>query len=158
MSSTQSQGLVAGGALLTVVAAILPWLEPNSSLQELADSGSGGQSLSGIDIFTEGLQPIFSGPVAAVIAILLVVVAVALSGNDWADAVVIVGGAIVALVAALWIIAPGTIIGGGMGGAMVAAFLSPGIGVYLTILGGILILAGGAVSYTSDDDAPAVSV
>lgn len=151
MTNTRSQALVGGGAALTAVSAVLPWLVPSSAAQEFAsDSGDSMGSISGIAVFTEGLQPLFSGPVVAGIAIALVAVALVAGGNQWADAGVIVGGGIVALVAAIWILAPGTIVGGGMGGAMLAAFLSPGIGLFLTILGGILILAGGVMSYTDD--------
>lgn len=158
MNDKRSLGLVAGGAGLTLVAAVLPWLKPSSSIQQMAeDSASGASAISGIDIFTEGLQPLFSGPIAVGIAILLVGIAVVAGGNEWADAGLIVGGGIVALVAGLWILAPGTIIGGGMAGSMIAAFLNPGIGVYLTILGGILILAGGATSYTSEEESAAAT-
>lgn len=151
MTRTQTQALVAGGTLLTVIAAVLPWLKPNSTLQQLSSGSSGSQSVSGIGIFTEGVQPLFSGPIAVIIAIGLLVIAVLASGNEWADAAVIVGGGVVALVGALWILAPATIIGGGTAGQLAAALLSPGIGVYLTIVGGALILAGGVVSYVDAD-------
>lgn len=148
MTDTRNQGLVAGGAALALVATILPWLEANSAIQQFGSS-SGEASMNGLGIME--LQPLFSGPVTAIVAVVAVGVVFFASEKEWADVAVMACGGLVALVALLWILMPGTIVGGGMGGAMIAAMLGPGLGIYLTVLGGILILAGGALSYTSDD-------
>jgi hypothetical protein len=132
-------GLVLAGGALTVVGAFLGWLTVSAF-------GRTGAS-SGIDMLDA--SPIFNGVVTVLAAVVAVVLTLAGGETQATKGLTVVAGAVIAGVAAVMILAPDVALGGGAGGQLAAAVTSPGIGVFATLLGGVLVLAGGAVTPTS---------
>jgi hypothetical protein len=142
--------LVIGGGILTVVSVVLPWLEfstggGSSSFGATTTSASA----NGLDMMDMSI--IFSGAVTALLALVAVGLAIAASRNKNGRIGEIVLGGIVAVVGIIYIVSPSTAMGGGAGAQFVTALVNPSasFGVFLTILGGLLIAGGGALGFSN---------
>lgn len=146
MAQTDSIGVDTGGivvAISTVVlvaAAFLAWAT--------ASAFGATSSINGIELFSEGSQ-IFNGVVTILLGLVASVLVLAAPDNEGATIVAAILGLLVVLVGLAFIFAPQTAFGDLLGGAVDIGLAEMGIGVYLTILGGIGVLAGGAYSYAN---------
>lgn len=146
MAQTDSIGVDTGGIVVAIstvvllVAAFLAWATASAF-------GASG-SLNGIDLFSEG-SPIFNGVVTVLLGVVATVLVLAAPDNEGATIVATVLGLLVVLIGLAFIAAPQTAYGDLLGGAVDFGLAETGIGVYLTILGGIGVLAGGAYSYAN---------
>lgn len=130
--------LVVVGAILTAVAAVLPWLSTKFE---------GGGSMSGLDMIGDAVLPIFSPVLTVGLAIVAALLALMATGSQNARTGETLCGVVIAAVALLFVFSPGTVFGGGTTGALADAFLDPGIGAFATVGGGVAISAGGLVGY-----------
>lgn len=133
--------VVAISTVVLVVAAFLAW----ATASALGQTGS----INGIGLFSDG-SPIFNGVVTVLLGLVATVLVLAAPDNEGATIVAAVLGGLVVLIALAFVVVPETAFGGGIGGAIGAEIANPGIGVFLTILGGIGVLAGAAYSYTTE--------
>ncbi len=120
-----------GGAAVTIVAAFLPWV----TLGALG-------SVSGID--GDGTFTLVMGAIVAGIVLF----------RDWGTVdhlATVALGVLVAGIGLMYVTDPaaGVDTGSEFGNQLVSEVLSPGMGVYLTLLGGIAITAGGALGYSN---------
>lgn len=129
--------LVIVGTVLTAVAAVLPWLS----------ASMGGESVNGIDLISDATLPIFSAGMTVVLAVVAVGLTVFAARNPNARTVETICGVLIVAVAAVFLFTPGTAFGGGQAGALVEAFVDPGIGTFATLGGGLAITAGGVLGY-----------
>ena len=146
MTTTRTSDLTTG-ALLTIASSVLVLLA--AFLGWMAASVGGATvSVTGLDLFTDG-SPIFNGLVTIVLGIVASALALAVTDSDAASAVTAFLGVLIALVALAFVIAPETALGGGFGASVGASLASAGLGVYLTLLGGLGVVAGGLANYTA---------
>ncbi|WP_247730202.1 hypothetical protein [Halovivax limisalsi] len=124
--------LVLVGGAVTIVAAFLPWIS--------IELGPFSESVSGID-GDDGLLTLILAAVAMAVAYV----------REWsaltAGGVVVLGG-LAALLGLLYISDP--LMGADMSDAereMAGSIASPEIGLYVTVLGGLIVAAGGVTGY-----------
>lgn len=141
------QLLVVGGGLLALVAVALPWVTASFMGQSV--------SVSGYKLLTEGMgqqggSPIFNGGVTGALSVIAIGLTVARDWDQTTGNASIVLGLLIAVVGAMFVVAPATALGvSGQAAAMVSSIVNPGVGIYLTIVGGVAVLAGGAMDYTN---------
>lgn len=118
------QKLVFGGSAITVVGALLPWI-----------GGVGSFDAAGIEL-TREIAPLFFG----------LLVAGLLYVADWtatAQLIAAVLGALVIGVAGYTLLESFELLGD--------VSITAGVGVYVTILGGLVVLGGGLRAYTESE-------
>lgn len=130
--------VVVGSGVLTIVAVFLPWM----TFSAFGQTGSS----NGLDMMDGSI--LFSGAVTAVLALVVVGLAVAASDNENARVAEAILGVLVAGIGAMYFLAPDVAMGGGLGGRFAAALADPAIGVIVTIVGGIGMIAGGLIGYS----------
>lgn len=146
MAQTNAVGVGTGGIVVAistvvlVVATVLAW----ATASALGQTGS----INGIDLFTDG-SPIFNGVVTVLLGLVATVLVLAAPDNEGATIGAAVLGLLVLLIGLAFVAAPQTAYGDFLGGAVDFGLVETGIGVYLTILGGIGVLAGGVYSYAN---------
>lgn len=139
-SSIDSGGvIVAVSGVVVAIAAFLAWLSQ-------AQVFGGPEAITGFELFSEA-NPIFSGVATLVLAVAAVAIGLLAPRNRQANVGVVVLGILVTLVGAVVLFSPETVFGSGFMGEIEAGASNPAIGLYLTLLGGIGILAGGLMSY-----------
>lgn len=145
MAQSNSIGVDTGGIVVAVstvvlvVAAFLAW----ATAEALGQTGS----VNGIDLLDS--SPIFNGAVTILLGVVATVLVLAAPDNEGATIIAAVLGGLVVLIGLAFVVVPETAFGGGIGGAIGAEIADPGIGVFVTILAGIGVLAGGVYSYAN---------
>lgn len=126
---------VAGGAALALLALVLPW----------AEISIGGGSLTGLDLATsDNANVLFSGAVTGGLALVAGAVALFRRWDSTAQSATLALGFVVAAVGVVHVVSPATALGIESSQSQLASQLvTPGLGIYATILGGLVILAGG---------------
>lgn len=140
MARSQSGSIGAAGVLVAIssavviVAAFLAWMTQSGVF-------GGEQAYAGIDLLDA--SPIFNGVATAVLALVAGAAALLAAGNEQANVLVAVLGVLIALVAAVVLLSPGTV---GLS-EQITTNTSPAVGLYVTLLGGIGVTIGGFMSY-----------
>ena len=129
----QGEKVSLGGAAITIVAAFLPWI----TLGALG-------SVSGID--GDGTFTLIMGAIVAGIVV----------AREWENVdqlATLALGVLVAGIGLMYVTDPaaGIDTGSEFGNQIVSEVVSPAVGVYLTLIGGVAITAGGALGYFGDD-------
>lgn len=146
MTRTDSVGVDAGGIVVAastvvlVIAAFLAW----ATASAFGETGA----LNGIDLFSDG-SPIFNGVVTVLLGVIATILVLAAPDNEATTIIGAVLGLLVVLIGLAFLVVPQTAYGDLLGGAIDLGFADSGIGVYLTILGGVGVLAGGVYSYAT---------
>lgn len=136
---TTGQGLSLAGAILTVIAVFLPWI----TVSVLGQTGSA----NGLDMLDA--NALFNGVVTLLLAVVVALVVLAGSWNETTQAVALVFGALVALIGVIYVVDPSFVFGGGLGGRIAAGMSDVGIGIVVTILGGVIMVVGAGLDYLS---------
>ena len=137
------QLVVLVGAALAIVGAFLTWVSIGSGGLETA---GGSASASGIAMFGD-VSPIFNGVVTAVLAVVCAALAATGFERENAQTAAVVLGVLVTVLAGVYVVAPNIPLGGGPGAQLVGALLQPGLGLWLTVLGGVGMAGGGLAAY-----------
>lgn len=146
MARTNSVGVDVGGIVVAastvvlLIAAFLAWAMASA----FGETGA----VNGIDLFTDG-HPIFNGVVTVLLGLVATVLVLAAPDNEAATIIAAVLGLLVVLIGLAFLVVPQTAYGDLLGGAVDIGFADTGIGVYLTVVGGIGVLAGGLYSYAN---------
>ncbi|WP_136688629.1 hypothetical protein [Halorhabdus amylolytica] len=131
-------GLIGVGALAAILGAFLPWLTITGDLGD-------GRSANGFDMISDAVFPLFSPILTIGLAVVAVVLTLGVPDNDLARIGEVVAGVVIALIAVIFVVSPGSVFGGGVEGELVGAFTDPGIGIMVTLAAGVAIAAGGVV-------------
>lgn len=131
--------LVAASGVVVAIAAFLAWLTQDQLF-------GGSEAITGMELFSQA-NPLFSGVATLVLAIVAVVVTLLAPANRQANVGVVVIGILIALIGLVVLVSPETVFGSGFFDQVAASASNPAIGLYLTLLGGIGVFAGGLMSY-----------
>lgn len=130
--------VVAASALIVVVGALLGWFT-------VPVAGTIG-AIAGVDLFEFG-SPVFNGLVTTMLATAATFVAIFLSAREAANVATAVAGVAIELIAAAFLIVPDAALGPAIEVTSDVPLSSTGLGVYVTLVGGLGILLGSVVSY-----------
>lgn len=123
-----------GGSLLTVGSGLLPWVA--------VDGINGQVTLTGVTAFSR-ISPVFNGVVTALLA--AVVVLLALDDREASLAGAGAVGLAIAAVAGVYVVDPVIAYGDAPAGVLTAKLTTARVGVFLTVAGGAVVLAGGII-------------
>lgn len=132
--------VVAASTVVLVIAAFLAW----ATASAFGETGA----LNGIDLFSDG-SPVFNGVVTVLLGLVATVLVLAAPDNAAATIIAAVLGLLVVLIGLAFLVAPQTAYGDLLGGAIDVGFAETGVGVFVTILGGVGVVAGGVYSYAT---------
>jgi hypothetical protein len=129
---SQNELISVGGATLSAISAFLPWIT--------VSLGGMSTSQNGMDVAAT-----LNGTVVLVLAAIVVGIVVA---RDWeqSDAGAVAAlGLITTLIGGMYVMDPAS--AANASGGLASSLISPGFGLYVTVLGGLGILVGGALGY-----------
>lgn len=142
--------VVAVSALFVVIGAFLGWFAVPISepLESVGGTGSIDAlgSIDGIALFESGSQ-VFNGIVTIGLASIVATLALLAPDFEIVNVLTAVGGLCIELIAVAFLVAPDIALQAVMEVPRDAALSSTGVGVYVTLVGGLGILLGGVVSY-----------
>lgn len=130
--------VVAASALIVVLGAFLGWFT-------VPVAGTLG-TIAGVDLFEFG-SPVFNGLVTTLLATAATLVAIFLSAREAANVATAVAGVAIELIAAAFFIVPNTALGPAIEVASDVPLSSTGLGIYVTLVGGLGMLLGSVVSH-----------
>lgn len=133
--------LVCVGAFVVVVGAVLPWL--------VTDYVGANAGIDGLSVETE--SPLTSGDTLVIGAAACVFLAT-LAPRRFGPAFVLgTLGVLIVFVGGCFVLAPGSITSGTAGVGLSTPAVTVGIGPYVTLLGGVGVLAGSLLWYATAD-------
>jgi hypothetical protein len=130
--------VVGASGLLVVIGAFLGWFT--------VPVGDALGSIQGLDLVATG-SPIFNGLVTVLLATLVTGAAILLPDKEAANVLTTVGGLSIELIAVTFVLAPEMALGTAMAPGRSVALSNVGLGVYLTLVGGLGVILGGFLSY-----------
>lgn len=130
--------VVAASALLVVVGTFLGWFT--------VPVGDTLGSIDGIELFLAA-SPLFNGVVTATIAAMVTMLALFLGREERVNVLTAIAGLVVELVAVAFVVAPDVALGPTIDAGTAVTLTNTGIGVYVTLVGGLGILLGSVLSY-----------
>lgn len=130
--------VVATSALVVIVGAFLGWFT--------VPVGDTLGSIQGIDLFENGSLA-FNGLVTVLLATVVTVLSLFLPDEEGVNVATAVAGLGIELVAVAFVVVPDVALGPGIEAGRDVSLSSIGLGVFVTLLGGLGILLGGYLSY-----------
>lgn len=130
--------LVGTSAALVVVGAFLGWFT--------VPVGDTLGSIDGIELVAVG-SPLFNGLVTTTLATLATVLSLFLPARETVNLFAAIAGVAIELIAVAFVVAPAEALGPTVEAGSVTSLSNVGLGVFLTLLGGLGVLLGGYLSY-----------
>jgi len=145
------------GSAVAILGAFLPWLQARIEPNQFTLLGD-----ERITYLQQGLD--LQGTMTAALALLVIVLVVFRRGDRLAGTAVVLAGGVLTVVPVLYLLDPGlvvnldslagplttAVVGASGGGEIAYDTLNAGVGLYLTLVGGLLVLAGGGVGLVRD--------
>lgn len=130
--------VVGASALFVVVGGFIGWFT--------VPIGETLGSIQGVSLFSAS-SPIFNGLVTILLATVVTILSLFLPANDGVNVTTAIGGLAIELIAVTFVVAPEVALAPAIVEGVEGALPSTGLGVYLTLVGGLGIILGAYMSY-----------